>query len=276
VRSAKLLQIKAKTMPRGPIQTIRRAIAPSGELGQVINDMIAENGTGLDKIRSILSLRMAQYNSIELTEEETRNIAKSFIDIELGSATNMVMICNKLKCLYKNRCAFYKADKAPEGRECIVENKVMSHAVDQYITSLGVNINNYPEMVLVNQLTEYELIEFRCNTILSYDHVNLKMKSVIGIDVDGNVITKEDISHALQIKMQVFKNKIQLLEAFTATRKEAYKKQAALKESKDGHAKVLSAMKTQLKELKNKSASSEEVIEELNIIGEDVTIEEYR
>lgn len=264
------------------LQTIRRATVPPGRLGELIDQMVEENhietgsqNKSLDRVRAILSMRMSQYNDMSLTEEETQSIAKSFLNIELGSSTNFVAICNKQKCLYKTRCELYNNDKCPEGKECILENKIMSNAFDRYIVSLNIDLNNYPEMVLVNQLTEYELIEFRCNVIMSYDHVNLKMKSVVGIDVDGNVITKEDISHALQIKMQVFKNKIQLLEAFTATRKESYKKQAALKETKDGHAKVLSAMKNKLKELKNNKPDIEDIQNELNIIGDTIVEEDY-
>lgn len=262
-------------LPGSKLTSIRTSSAPIGKLGEYISDIIETNGSGQDRVRSILALRMNQYNNIELTEEEAINIAKSFVNIELGSSSNLVMICNRQKCLYKDRCELFHVNKAPEGRECLYENKIMSNALDQYILSLGIDINNYPEMVMVNQLVEYELIEFRCNAILSYDHVNLKMKSVVGIDVEGNVITKEDISHALQIKMQVFKNKQQLLESFTATRKEKYKKQAALKEAKEGHAKVVSAMKNKLKELKSKSVDIEDVHDELTIIGENFSKEDF-
>lgn len=248
----------------------------AGSLSKYIDDIIAE-GTekGLDRVRSILAMRMQQYDSIEFTDAEARSIAKSFVNIELGSATNLVMICSKEKCLYRNRCELFTTGNMPLGKECLHENKVMSVAFDQYVSSMDIDINNYPEMVMVNQLVEYELIEFRCNAILAHDHVNLKMKSVVGIDVDGNVVTKEDISHALQVKMQVFKNKMQLLESFTATRREKYKKQAALKEAKDGHAKVISAMKNKLNELKTKNIDITDVQEELNIIGTSVVPEEF-
>lgn len=263
-------EIKSKSKPI----LARNAQAPIGDLGKYITDIV-ENEDGLDRVRAILAMRMSQYSDIELTEEEAQSVAKSFLNIELGSSTNLVMICSKAKCLYRDRCELFTSSKAPEGRECLHENKVMSHALDQYINSLGIDINNYPEMVMANQLVEYELIEFRCNTILSYDHTNMKMKSVIGIDVDGNVITKEDISHALQIKMQVFKNKMQLLDSFTVTRKEQYKKQAALKEAKEGHAKVVSAMKSKLNELKTKVVDIEDVKEELSLFDETITSEEY-
>lgn len=248
---------------------IKTVSASPGRLGEIIDGVVSSYGNGLDRVRSVLAMRMNQYEDIELSESDMQRVAKSFLDIELGSSTNLVMICRKNKCLYRERCALYVADRCPEGRECLHENKVLTVSLDQYITSMEVDMDNFPEMVMVNQLVEYELIEYRCNAILSFDHTNLKMKSVIGIDPSGQPITKEDISHALQIKMQVFKNKKELLDSFTATRKEKYKKQAALKEAKEGHAKVISAMKNKLKELKDKNIDQDEVHDELNMLSSD-------
>lgn len=246
----------------------RKIEARDGLLGDLMTNLIGENNSGLDKIRSVLAMRMAQYNDIQFTEEELTGIATSFINIELGSSSNLVMICDKKKCLYKARCILYTSSNCPVGRDCIYENKVQSNAIDQYVSSLNVDITNFPEMVLINQLAEFELIEHRCNAILASDHINLKMKSIIGIDGEGNVVTKEDVSHALNIKMQIFKNKIQLLESFTATRKEKYKKQAALKEVKEGHATVISSMKKKLQELSATTViSSETVYEEMNLLS---------
>lgn len=232
-------------------------VPATGSLADVMAELQSvDSAGGFDRVRSVLAMRMGQYNDIKLTEGQVRHIAKSFADIELGSSTNLVMICEKKTCLYKNRCALYMSDIAPEGKECLHENKILTHALDQYIESMEIDIENYPEMVLVNQLVEYELIEYRCNAILSLEHQNMRMTSVIGIDESGQLVTKEEISHALQIKMQVFKNKMAILQELTATRQQKWKKQAALKEAKGGPAKVLSSMKKQLDNLKTTEADA--------------------
>lgn len=232
-------------------------VPPTGSLADVMAELQSvDSAGGFDRVRSVLAMRMGQYNDIKLTEGQVRHIAKSFADIELGSSTNLVMICEKKTCLYKNRCALYMSNIAPEGKECLHENKILTHALDQYIESMEIDIENYPEMVLVNQLVEYELIEYRCNAILSLEHQNMRMTSVIGIDESGQLVTKEEISHALQIKMQVFKNKMAILQELTATRQQKWKKQAALKEAKGGPAKVLSSMKKQLDNLKTTEADA--------------------
>jgi len=250
--------------------------APAGSLADVVTALeVINKPKGLDRVRNVLAMRMNQYADIQLTEDEVKKMATSFANIETGSATNLVVICSKEKCLYKNRCVLYSSNKAPEGRECLHENKVLIDAMDRYMQSLDVDIDNYAEMVMINQLVEYELIEFRCNTILSYDHQNMKMEIVVGIDEKGQLITKEDISHALQIKMQIFKNKIKLLEELTATRREKYKKQAALKESKDGPTKVISSMKAELEKMKRGNVEVDEVHYELNALeNEDIVVDE--
>lgn len=229
-----------------------------------VNNISKDGTRGLDRVRSILAMRMYQYNDLKLTESQVKGIAKSFADIELGSSTNLVLMCSKEKCLYRDRCALYKSKSCPEGKECLHENKVLTHSLDQYLESLEVDINNYPEMVMVNQLVEYELLEYRCNAILSLDHSNLKMTSVIGIDETGNIITKEEISHALNVKMQVFKNKMMILQELTATRKEKWKKQAALKEAKSSPVKILSSMKSHLEKLR----TTEEDAKKESVLGD--------
>lgn len=221
--------------------------------------LVSEQVPGLDRIRSVLALKMNQYNSLKLEKDDIRKIAISFQDIEVGSSTNLVMICSKADCLYKSRCALYANEKLIEGLECLHENKILANAMSMYLDSLEVSPDNYPEMVLVNQLVEYELIEYRCNAILSNYHKNLKMESVIGVDEAGRVITKEEISHALTIKMQVFKNKMSILQEFTATRRERYKKQAALKEGKEGPSKMISSIKAKMKELQRKDVEMDDI-----------------
>lgn len=235
---------------------IKNIEASLNNLGDIMMELTIKNSDNgeLDRVRSVLAMRMNQYTDIALTDNDVRKIAKSFMDIEVGSSTNLVMICSKEKCLYKNRCALYGSDKSPIGRECLHENKILTVAMDKYLSSLNIDLDNYPEMVMVNQLVEYELLEYRCNSILSADHVNMKMESIIGVDERGNVVTKEEVSHAIQIKMLVYKNKIQLLQELTATRKEKWKKTAALKEAKDGPSQLISSMKNKMKELRSKQA----------------------
>ncbi len=245
--------------------------APSGTLGDVMLKLNEQSlpPSGLDRIGAILALKMNQYNNIPLDKNDVRRIARSFMDIEVGSATNLVMRCSKKKCLYRNRCALYKADKAPEGRECLHENKVLSHSLGQYITSMDIDTENYPEMVMVNQLVEYELIEYRCNTILAYDHTDLKMTVVVGVDAEGQIVTKEDISYAITLKEKIFKMKMQILDSLTATRSQKWKKQAALKLASDGPSKVISGMKRELRALKDKTVETHDVHEELSSLSDE-------
>jgi hypothetical protein len=178
------------------------------------------------------------------------------------------MICTKRKCLYQTRCALFVADKCPEGRECLYENKVLSDAMDRYITALNVDTNNYPEMVMINQLVEYELLEHRCNSILSSQHVDMKMTTVIGIDDSGNIVSKEDISYALTVKEKVQKLKFQLLGEFTATRREDYKKKVAMKITKDtSQAKIVSALRKSITDAQKEEVSVDSV--RINSVMED-------
>jgi hypothetical protein len=242
---------------------------PVGNLADaIIAAQTSKYKPGLSKVRSILTFRMNQYSDIDFTKDEISKLAEQFMYIETGSSTGLVMICSKKKCLYKNRCPLFVNNRCPEGKECIHENKVLIDAMDRYITSFEIEPDNYAEMVMVNQLVEYELIEHRCNAILSLEHTDMKMESIIGVDDEGQIITKEEISHALNIKLQVFKNKMMLLQEFTATRKEKYKKQAALKQAQDGPARMLSNMKKNVIKARDSHIIPEEVAQKLNPLNQ--------
>ena len=232
--------------------------APSSNLGELMVRM-KEDTKGIDRLRFVLASRMNQYSDIELDEADSRRIARAFHDIEAGSCTSLIMICSKDQCMYKERCALYVADKAPEGRECLHENYMLLHYLDHYTTALEIDIENLPEMVLVNQLVEYEVIEYRCNAILSTNHRDLRWFKVAGIDKEGNVVESEEISYALVIKESVQKRKLAILQDFTATRKEKWKKQAALKESKEGPSRILASMKARISEIKNKELNTSDI-----------------
>lgn len=242
---------------------IKNIEAPSslGDVMLQINE--SENNSGLDRVRNVLAVRMNQYNDIALTKNDVRRLKLAFQNIEIGTSTNLVQICSKDNCLYKNRCPFFEDDKCPEGKECIHENYMLTYILNQYLESLEVDINNMPEMVLINQLTEYELLEYRCNAILSNSHTDLKWTRVVGLDKQGEIVESEEISYALTIKMQVSDKKFRLLQSFTATREAKYKKQAALKESKEGPSKMLANMKNEINKKRLAQIDHNEVKEKL-------------
>ncbi len=233
-------------------------IAAPQTLGDVMLQL-NDNDSGLDRVRNVLALRMNQYNDIELSAQEVRGLARAFKDISAGSATNLVIICHKDKCMYKNRCILYENDRCPEGKECFHENFMLSFYMDEYLKSLEVNTDNMPEMVLVNMLVEYELMEYRCNSILSNAHTDLKWTRIVGLDKQGDIVESEEVSYALTIKESVQKRKIQILQEFTATRRERWKKSAALKESKEGPSKIMSSLKASIKDKMKNSFDHDEV-----------------
>lgn len=230
--------------------TIKDISAPENlKLGDLIYAIEAEKtGDRIEEIGKTLGLRLNQYNDISLTTDDFKRLKQIFRDIEVGTATSLIMRCKKEKCVYLDRCPLYVADKFPIGKECLIENKILAHTMSKYIDALNIDSNNFPELSMVNKLAEIELLEHRCNCILAFDHTNLKMESVVGLDVEGNIVTKEDISYALQIKQMVSKEKTKIFESFTATREQEYKKQAALKIPTATFANTLSKMKKQVAE----------------------------
>jgi hypothetical protein len=237
-------------------------IAAPATLGDVML-ALNDNDTGLDRVRNVLALRMNQYNDIALSPANVKGLARAFKDISAGAATNLVLVCKKDNCLYKNRCTLYEDDICPEGKECFHENYMLMFYMDEYLKSLEVDVENMPEMVLINMLVEYEVLEYRCNAILSNSHTNMTWTRVVGLDKQGEIVEAEEVSYALTIKESVQKRKLQILQEFTATRKEKWRKQAALKETREGPSKIMSSLKASIKEKMKNSIDKDEVRDNL-------------
>jgi hypothetical protein len=235
-----------------------------------------DNQDGLDRVRNVLALRMNQYNDIQLTPTDVKGLARAFKDISAGSATNLILMCSKDTCVYKNRCILYEQDKCPEGKECFHENFMLNFYMDEYLKSLDVSTENMPEMVMINMLVEYEILEYRCNSILSHSHTDMKWTRVVGLDKQGEIVESEEISYALNIKDMVQKKKLALLQEFTATRRERWKKSAALKETKEGPSKIISSLKAKIKDKMKDNVDPDDVKDALlnNPLDDEYIIDE--
>ena len=80
---------------------------------------------------------------------------------------------------------------------------------------------------------------------------------VVGVNADGNPIYNEDIHKAFELKERVKRRKQLILESLVGTRKEKYKRDAALKKrTVDDPSTQASTLKKKLDEALNKAADA--------------------
>lgn len=106
---------------------------------------------------------------------------------------------------------------------CLVEAQLIHHWTEQYMDEFNVDPANITELHMVSELAEFNVYEMRITKYLAENHPTLMQDVVVGIDNTGTVIENQEISKAFDLKDRIKRNRMKVLEALMATRKEKMK-----------------------------------------------------
>lgn len=106
---------------------------------------------------------------------------------------------------------------------CLVEAQLIVYWTQQFIEEFNVDINNFTEVQLVSELAEFNIYELRVTKYLAEKHQTLMQDVVTSVDVTGEVIENQEVSRAFDLKERIKRNRMKVLEALMATRKERVK-----------------------------------------------------
>jgi hypothetical protein len=178
---------------------------------------------------NFLKLPAGDYSDIQLTAEQARDLRNFAIRMRFGTSAMIPLKClGGEKCPIKS-CPFSSENNWPIGRPCPLEMRFVQMKTASYVEDLKVDVESATEMSLVNRLVELDLMDFRANAGLSADE---KAQTLLQKITSSNEnFTSESLAvHPLvDIKDKHHKQRMQILESLTATRKEKYKRDAALK-----------------------------------------------
>jgi hypothetical protein len=217
-----------------------------------------------------LQLDPEEYGDIVLTAEDARRVHGRLIGVKWGGAAAKVpLYCGGEEiCPFKNDCPFVEIGKIPVGRKCPIEVELIAYWTARYMEEFDVDPDNQSELSLITELAELDIYDYRCSMILSRaENAELTQHIVVGVDADGRPIYNEDIHKAFELKERVKRRKDKILEALVGTRKEKYKRDAALKKrSEDDPSTQAAELKRKLDEARAKAAAdtkpvSEEIID---------------
>jgi hypothetical protein len=132
----------------------------------------------------------------------------------------------------------------------------MAYWVAKYMDEFEVDPGNQSEVSLITEMAELDIYDYRASLILSEPaNANMMQEIVVGVNADGNAIYNEDIHKAFELKERVKRRKTQILEALVGTRKEKYKRDAALKKrSEDSPSQQAASLKKKLDEARARAA----------------------
>ena len=184
------------------------------------------------KMFDFLGLDPEEYGHILLTADEARKIHYRLQGVKWGGAAAKVpLYCGGEKiCPFAQECPFVEIAKVPVGRKCPVEVELMAFWTSRYMKEFGVDPENHSEVGMITELVELDIYDLRASMILARPECAELTKDVfVGVDGEGKPIVNKEVHKAWELKERVKKRKQKILDSLVGTRKEKYKRDAALK-----------------------------------------------
>ena len=177
-----------------------------------------------------LETPVEQFRDLEKTMTPTQALKfrNHIVRMRVGTSAAIPMLCGAKKCPVK-QCPFHDGGGYPIAEPCPIEGNLIATWTKSYIEDLGVDVESRTEMILVNKLVECDIIDYRANIGLSCDE---EAWSLLKIDITDNGDSQSETTNThplLEVKEKAHKSRHQVLESLAATRKEKYKRAAALK-----------------------------------------------
>lgn len=163
------------------------------------------------------------YAGMSFTDEEVAAISYTMKRQSSGINSSIPIRCTGDMCPFKNSCPYFAIGKAPIMKPCLVEAQLIHHWTEQYMDEFNVDPANITELHMVSELAEFNVYEMRITKYLAENHPTLMQDVVVGIDNTGTVIENQEISKAFDLKDRIKRNRMKVLEALMATRKEKMK-----------------------------------------------------
>ena len=231
-------------------------LPPSTEIVKLDGTIIKADGTMTKtKFFDFLSISLDDYSDIAYTREEAMAVRRHLMHLSTGATAAVPMICGgEAICFCAEKCPFVKLtitkkeldptakSLIPVGRACLVEQNLLHEWTRLYIQEFEIEEKNFTEFQMARELAEIELLLWRINNNLSkVENAELIEESTVGIDRQGNILTRKEPSALMNIKNQLWNRKSKLHKLMVGDRQEKYKRDAALKKRPDDDPSISSA-----------------------------------
>ena len=183
----------------------------------------------------------------------------------IGVSAAMPMLCAGGARCPNQRCPFNIDKHWPLGEPCPIESNLIQVWTKSYVEDIGIDPSHITEMILVNKLVESDIIDYRANLGLSGgkdEEAQTLLKTTI---IEGDKSTSESVGihPLLEAKERAHRDRLKTLESLAVTRREKYKRAAALKKGEDSDvSKHLSTLNKTIEQFKKSSHKAIEDIKE--------------
>ncbi len=228
------------------------------------------------KMMDVFGVPLDDYSDIKLTQSEMRRVRWHGEKLKYGFQAMAPCIClGPVRCPFHLRCPLVDRSirkvnneidftgqdikKFPLARICPIESDFLTWKRQAYMDEFEIDIESPTELGLINKLAELDLYEYRTKLVLAHgdkdgEGIDLMKEQVTGATIQGNEIKRLEEHPAFTLKDKLHKQRMDILNALVGTRKEKYKREAALKQRdiKDPSS-VQSDLRARLERLDNTS-----------------------
>lgn len=168
---------------------------------------------------------------LELTKQEMQFFKKGITRVSSGLRANMPITCYGEKCPFKNQCPLHQIGKAPVGKPCPVEAILLDMYTKRYLDEFEVDSDLMSEVTTMTMLAATHVLEMRAFILLGKDdqeNPDGLVKNVVGFNNDDEPIVQLQEHPAYNQIERAWRWRRNLLESLVGTRKEKYKRDAAI------------------------------------------------
>lgn len=187
------------------------------------------------------------YKDLKITPAQAEDFKGHMQGLKHGLSAAVPLICTK-RCPFTNVCRAKFAGIEPLlNKPCMVELNLIQYYRRLYLETFNVESGDFGSFILINELAELDLYDFRATLVLALGDTatgstpiddsrpnigQALLTEVEHIDKMGNITITQEINSAFKLKESLKNRKLKILDLLVATRKEQYKKEAALGEGK--------------------------------------------
>jgi hypothetical protein len=174
-----------------------------------------------------------------------------------GLFANIPIICKSSSCPYRETCAAYAYDLAPEGEPCVIEIALITKLYEDYSKELQIDTTQIVNLGLVKQLIDSEVTIARCDAILAKDGDILR-DYVTGITPQGQIVSNREAHPALAIRDKSIQQKNNALQLLNSTPKDKAKKDQLFVVDASTYASKIAKRARELKRIQEEQKQLEE------------------
>lgn len=150
---------------------------------------------------------------------EAKKAAMTMLSTKHGMYARIPLVCKAEACPYSEQCLILKYDLAPMGEPCPVETAEIEARYSGYSIDFDIEGSSFTDRTIVSEIINLDIMIERCKALMSKEGVPV-VDVVAGIDENGNVLMRPEVSKAVDAYEKFTRKRNELYQLMQATRKD--------------------------------------------------------